>query len=260
MSLVTNNYLSVAPPAEQQEAPPSNTLKRSGSERLRDGAKNILRRVESIKSRRKKKKNREGVVISGPVHLDIMQLHEKIQNMSTKDIKQCRSSTTSPLLGSPVNTSPAPLFLFADPSKICPASEKHSASTMFGNHLTPYRQGHPASRTSPLHFFSTPSSATGFKKPGAADDSSSLCSEVSLDSSNESAEKKLSPINRQRKQQEDIGALSDSEAFHVKQRKKSSKSQKVGFIAFLSNCKTLFFIKSGKYDSPWWRRIFKSGT
>jgi hypothetical protein len=258
MNLVTANYLSVPPAvnsqATAQDSPQANNnsntnnnnLKRSGSERLRDGAKNILRRVESIKSRRKKKKNREGVVISGPVHLDIMQLHEKFQNLSSsKDIKTCRSSTTSPLVGSPVNNSPTPLFLFADP-KICPTTDSHSA-TMFGQHLSPYRKGHPASRTSPLHFFT--SSSTQQRKQQSqqsqqpnADDSSSLCSEVSLDSSNESAEKKLSPIGRyfhhHHKKQEDAavsGAVSDTEAFHVSRsqtKKKSSKSsQKANTIA-----------------------------
>lgn len=42
-------------------------FRRSGSERLRDGAKAFLRRVESLKSRRRKQKNREGVIISGPL-------------------------------------------------------------------------------------------------------------------------------------------------------------------------------------------------
>lgn len=41
-------------------------FRRSGSERLRDGAKAFLRRVESLKSRRRKRQNREGVIISGP--------------------------------------------------------------------------------------------------------------------------------------------------------------------------------------------------
>lgn len=41
-------------------------FRRSGSERLRDGAKAFLRRVESLKSKRRKQKNREGVIISGP--------------------------------------------------------------------------------------------------------------------------------------------------------------------------------------------------
>lgn len=214
MKLVTANYLSVPPAGAQDNSQVG--LKRSGSERLRDGAKNILRRVESIKSRRKKKKNREGVVISGPMQLDIMQLHQRFNNLATKDIKATRSNTTSPLPMSPVGNPSTPLFLFTDP-KICPASETHAA--MFGQHLSPYTKGHPASRTSPLHFFSKP-----------ADDSSSYCSEVSQDSSNGSAEKKLSPVGRyfhKSKKLEEAGTLSDSEAFSTaRQKKKSHKTQK----------------------------------
>ncbi|KAB7497676.1 StAR-related lipid transfer protein 13 [Armadillidium nasatum] len=40
-------------------------FKRSGSERLKDGAKAFLRRMESIKNK-KKKRHREGIVISSP--------------------------------------------------------------------------------------------------------------------------------------------------------------------------------------------------
>lgn len=221
MKLVTANHLSV-PPAGAQDNSQVN-LKRSGSERLRDGAKNILRRVESIKSRRKKKKNREGVVISGPMQLDIMQLHKRFNDMSVKDIKTTRSNTTSPLPMSPVGNPSTPLFLFAD-QKICPATETHAA--VFGQHLSPYAKGHPASRTSPLHFFTSKKSA---------DDSSSYCSEVSQDSSNGSGEKKLSPVGRyfqkSAKKAEESGTLSDSEAFSAHHKKKSShKSQKTNTL------------------------------
>uniref|UniRef100_A0A182QLJ0 Rho-GAP domain-containing protein n=1 Tax=Anopheles farauti TaxID=69004 RepID=A0A182QLJ0_9DIPT len=41
-------------------------LRRTGSERLKDGAKAFLRRVESIKSRRRKKQNRDGLIILAP--------------------------------------------------------------------------------------------------------------------------------------------------------------------------------------------------
>lgn len=215
MPHIAANYLSVPPAGAQDNS--QVTLKRTGSERLRDGAKSILRRVESIKSRRKKKKNREGVVISGPMQLDIMQLHHRFSNLSTKDVKATRSHQSSPLVMSPVANPSTPLFLFTDP-KICPATETHNAA-MFGQHLSPYTKGHPASRTSPLHFFSKP-----------ADDSSSYCSEVSQDSSNESAEKKLSPITRyfqKNKKTEEAGTLSDSEAFSTsRQKKKSHKSRK----------------------------------
>lgn len=220
--LATANYLSV-PPAGVQDNSPVN-LKRSGSERLRDGAKNILRRVESIKSRRKKRKNREGVIISGPVHLDIMQIHNKFKDLKCKDItKTSRSNTSSPVLMSPVGNQPTPLFLFTDP-KICPASDRGFAGS-FGQHLAPHTKAHPASRTSPLHFFS--------QKKTIADDSSSYCSEVSQDSSiGSSAEnKKLSPKNRffqKTIKREDAGVLSDTEAAFQMARikKKAAKSQK----------------------------------
>lgn len=234
MKLVDGNYLSVPPAGafvQDTDNSPASNLKRSGSERLRDGAKNFLRRVESIKSRRKKKKNREGVVISGPMHLDIMQLNQKFDKLSadkSRDIKTCKSNTNSPLAMSPVGNSPMPLFLFSDSSRICPASEKHVA--MFGQHLSPFSKPHPASRTSPLHFF-TPQK----KEKPSADDSSSLCSELSQDSSNGSAEKKLSPVvryfHKTKRVDDTSGALSDSETFktsHQKQQKKSKshKSQK----------------------------------
>lgn len=241
MKLVGGNYLSVPPAGVVQDTDisPVSNLKRSGSERLRDGAKNFLRRVESIKSRRKKKKNREGVVISGPMHLDIMQLNHKFQNLNmstTKDPKICKSSTNSPLAMSPVGNSSTPLFLFAD-SKICPASEKHVA--MFGQHLSPHSKPHPASRTSPLHFFTQKKhhqqqhQQQSEKPTTTADDSSSLCSELSQDSSNGSAEKKLlSPVGRYfyktKRIDEASGTLSDSEAVKQtsRQQKKSKSSHK----------------------------------
>jgi deleted in liver cancer protein len=236
MKLVGGNYLSVPPAGVVQDTDisPVSNLKRSGSERLRDGAKNFLRRVESIKSRRKKKKNREGVVISGPMHLDIMQLNQKFQNMSTKDPKLCKSSTNSPIVMSPVGNSSTPLFLFAD-SKICPASEKHVA--MFGQHLSPHSKPHPASRTSPLHFFTQKKhhhqqqQQQNEKPTTTADDSSSLCSELSQDSSNGSAEKKLlSPVGRYfyktKRVDEASGTLSDSEAVKTSRQQKKSKSHK----------------------------------
>jgi deleted in liver cancer protein len=251
MKSATANYLSV-PPAGAPDNSPVN-LKRSGSERLRDGAKNILRRVESIKSRRKKKKNREGVVISGPMPLDIMQLHQRFNHLTTKDIKATRSNTTSPLPMSPVGNPSTPLFLFAD-QKVCPATETHAA--MFGTHLSPYTapRGHPASRTSPLHFFAKP-----------ADDSSSYCSEVSQDSSNGSAEKKLSPVGRYfqsktKQRGDEAETLSDSEAFNSsRHKKKSHKAQKTNALVRGGGGSLNLGRDSSKYrDSLKTKRIFRS--
>lgn len=52
--------------ADQSDPALNSRFRRSGSERLRDGAKAILRRVESLKTRRRKQRNRDGVVIGSP--------------------------------------------------------------------------------------------------------------------------------------------------------------------------------------------------
>jgi len=41
-------------------------FRRTGSERLRDGAKALLRRMESLRTRRRKRQHREGVIIGSP--------------------------------------------------------------------------------------------------------------------------------------------------------------------------------------------------
>lgn len=56
---------SVTATADTSE-PLTSRFRRSGSERLRDGAKAILRRVESLKTRRRKQRNRDGIVIGSP--------------------------------------------------------------------------------------------------------------------------------------------------------------------------------------------------
>jgi hypothetical protein len=89
-------------------------FRRTGSERIKDGAKAILRRVESIKAKRRKRQNRDGLVISGPQTLDLTQFHLKFQEHKPGDISHCRSNPTSP--GSNKN----PIFLFSD-VKVCDA-------------------------------------------------------------------------------------------------------------------------------------------
>jgi deleted in liver cancer protein len=193
-----------------------NHIKRIGSERIKDGAKNFIKRVESIKSRRKKKKNREGVIISGPIHLDLQQLQKKFQSLTPRDIKTCKSSTTSPLVMSPVINSPAPLFLFTD-SKVCPKSEVQTY--MFGQNLLPNQNLDP--KLSQPHFKSQNYGSYG---KSAADDSSSLCSEISLDSGNEGNDKNLLFANKHRRK--DDGAFSDSEALKTREKKPSAKHHK----------------------------------
>ncbi|KAK7595289.1 hypothetical protein V9T40_013114 [Parthenolecanium corni] len=69
-------------------------FRRSGSERLRDGAKAFLRRVESLKSRRRKQKNREGVVISGPLIVDAPSMEARIKDLNCVDVTPPESPVT----------------------------------------------------------------------------------------------------------------------------------------------------------------------
>uniref|UniRef100_A0A224XGN9 Putative tumor suppressor protein n=2 Tax=Panstrongylus TaxID=65342 RepID=A0A224XGN9_9HEMI len=61
-------------------------FRRSGSERLRDGAKAFLRRVESLKSRRRKRHNRDGVIISGPQVVDMASMERRMRDMNCVDV------------------------------------------------------------------------------------------------------------------------------------------------------------------------------
>lgn len=73
-------------------------FKRSGSERLRDGAKAILRRMESLKNKKKKRQNRDGVVISGPRLVDEAHMQARVAELACVDI----SPEASPELSSRV--------------------------------------------------------------------------------------------------------------------------------------------------------------
>ncbi|XP_050523367.1 rho GTPase-activating protein 7 [Daktulosphaira vitifoliae] len=61
-------------------------FRRSGSERLRDGAKAILRRVESLKTRRRKQRNRDGVVIGAPQIIDVASMQQKMKELNCVDV------------------------------------------------------------------------------------------------------------------------------------------------------------------------------
>ena len=67
-------------------------FRRTGSERLRDSAKAILRRMESLKSRRRKKQHRENVVISGPQVLDVLSMQQKMKDLQEKTINEIFTS------------------------------------------------------------------------------------------------------------------------------------------------------------------------
>ncbi|KAK3880528.1 hypothetical protein Pcinc_014992 [Petrolisthes cinctipes] len=81
---------------------PLGQFKRSGSERLRDGAKAILRRMESLKNKKKKRQNRDGVVISGPKVLDEANMEARVAELGCVDL----SPDASPATTSPATTSP----------------------------------------------------------------------------------------------------------------------------------------------------------
>ncbi|KAH8318095.1 hypothetical protein KR074_008275 [Drosophila pseudoananassae] len=181
-------------------------LRRSGSERFKEGAKALLRRVESIKSRRRKRQNRENVVISGPQVLDLTQLGHR---SGLRKPDAVYSTPPSPSALSPMHTFPKAPF-FGNELKV----PSHSDNFLSPNRASPKRTPTtPRSmRTSPLHFFSSPMSQL---KEGKSDDSSSYYS----DSQESSAGGKLSlrkPSKARRFLQrsgkvDDIGAHSDSE-------------------------------------------------
>ncbi|KAL0275758.1 UNVERIFIED_CONTAM: hypothetical protein PYX00_003520 [Menopon gallinae] len=94
-------------------------FRRTGSERLRDGAKAILRRMESLKSRRRKKQHRENVVISGPQVLDMLTMQQKMKDLNCVDVSPTATSGSSPEHSSPLHVSATCPYLtppFADDS------------------------------------------------------------------------------------------------------------------------------------------------
>lgn len=158
-------------------------FRRTGSERLRDGAKAFLRRVESLKSRRRKRQNREGVVISGPQVLDVISMQRKMKDLNCVDV-------------SPTGIAP-PVSL----GDLLPPSPLPRATSPLTVPSSPYHL--PMSGMSNVH------SASPF-----GDDSSSYCSDGSQGGgptptpTRTKLNKARRFLNRGR---EDQGALSDSE-------------------------------------------------
>ncbi|XP_036323799.1 uncharacterized protein LOC118737427 isoform X3 [Rhagoletis pomonella] len=185
-------------------------LRRTGSERFKDGAKALLRRVESIKSRRRKRQNREGIVISGPHALDLSQLG---QRGSLRKPDAVYSTPPSPSAVSPVHTFPkGPMF--GNELKVPSQSESFLGPNRASPKRTPTT---PRSmRTSPLHFFSNP---MPHLKEGKSDDSSSYYSDSQESSAGGKLSLRKTPSKTRRFLQrtgkvDDIGAHSDSECHH----------------------------------------------
>lgn len=220
-------------------------LRRTGSERLKDGAKAFLRRVESIKSRRRKRQNRDGIVISGPQTLDLSHLTPKMGNL------KCNITTMS-TPPSPVPTSPYNTILttnkqisaaFSNELKVI-TNDGSSVEKLSPNLLSPRHYSNLApnfihttthhsqsNRTSPLPFFTHNPSLTKDLKSASGDDTSSYCSDASQESSGgggggHSTMPKKRPSRTRRFLQkgskvEDIGALSDSECHQILTRGRS---------------------------------------
>lgn len=217
-------------------------LRRTGSERLKDGAKAFLRRVESIKSRRRKRQNRDGIVISGPQTLDLSQISPKMNDLKTVNIITM-STPPSPVPSNPYTTiltnNKFATALNNNELKVI-TNDYSSTEKLSPNHLSPRHystlaphtyintQHSQSNRTSPLHFFThNPGLAKDLKNSG--DDSSSYCSDASQESSGGggiSTIPKKRPSRTRRFLQkgskvEDIGALSDSECHQMFTRQRS---------------------------------------
>lgn len=218
-------------------------LRRTGSERLKDGAKAFLRRVESIKSRRRKRQNRDGIVITGPQTLDLSQISPKMNDLKCVNIITM-STPPSPAPSSPYTTILTNNKLAATlNNNEIKVSDYSSTEKLSPNHLSPrhyqttlapttYLQTTPNSqsnRTSPLHFFThnNPGLTKDMTK-GSGDDSSSYCSDESSGGGGGgvSTIPKKRPSRTRRFLQkgskvEDIGALSDSECHQMFSRQRS---------------------------------------
>lgn len=215
-------------------------LRRTGSERLKDGAKAFLRRVESIKSRRRKRQNRDGVIITGPQTLDLTQMNRKVNDLKCVNIITM-STPPSPVPSNPYTTiltnnklaaalnSNELKVITTDYStsneKLSPnlLSPRHYTTLQPNSFLTGSNNSH-SNRTSPLHFFAHNNPGLTKDMKGSGDDSSSYCSDASQESSTggglTSTIPKKRPSRTRRFLQkgskvEDIGALSDSECHQM---------------------------------------------
>lgn len=209
-------------------------LRRTGSERLKDGAKAFLRRVESIKSRRRKRQNRDGVVISGPqVLLDLPHINRKVNDLKCVDIVTM-STPPSPIPTSPYGNAFPPSRLLSINNNVNNnelkvisdfTCDKLSPNRLSPRHYTAhhnYQHHTQSNRSSPLHFFTNHPSLNRDLRSG--DDSSSYCSDASQESSGGGISNigipKKRPSRAKRFLQkgskvEDIGALSDSECHQM---------------------------------------------
>lgn len=201
-------------------------LRRTGSERLKDGAKALLRRVESIKTRRRKRQNRDGIVINSPNALDLSQIGSKdlkciITTYSTPPSPMAAAATVANKFGIGPNNE-LKVHITTDygtsTEKLNPhlLSPRHYSTLPLNNYHSNNRATSPST-----HFFPNNVGLTKDLK-GSGDDSSPYCSDASQESSGTggviiSTIPKKRPSRTRRFLQkgsskiEDVGALSDSE-------------------------------------------------
>ncbi|KAL4717044.1 hypothetical protein ACJJTC_016931 [Scirpophaga incertulas] len=170
---------------KEDEEDTGTRFRRTGSERLRDGAKALLRRVESLKTRRRKRQNRTEVIVSSPHFLDA-------QTDRYADLNYIDMTPTTP------TAFPFPDFNSSPIHTIPPAIRTQPPSPMTIM---------PPSPIAPLE-------QSFVLNPPFGDDSSSYASDGSMSSSNKSSKSKLGRAKRifhRTVKNEDSSALSDSE-------------------------------------------------
>lgn len=158
-------------------------FRRSGSERFRDGAKALLRHVESFKSKKKKRQNRDGLVISSPI--DVINMNEKMKELNCFDVSPSANIDFIDFPSSPMRSHPP------SPLATMPSSPMTSTAPSFAGQV----------KLSPTPF---------------GDDSSSYCSDASQSSAHRSSSRvkfgtRAKKLLHKSIRAEDSGALSDSE-------------------------------------------------
>lgn len=182
-----------------------------------------MKKVESIKTRRKKRHNRDAVFINEPNLLDITALEKRFARPT--DIKYSRSNPASPLPSSPVHSN---VPLFDDFRK---SFKHHNEPESHSNYLSPLPYNTKV-RESPRKIIKKVRDS----KSGDELDTSSHCSESSQESSSSVLTKspkiyvkKPSRVKRflQKSKVDEYETFSDSECHTVTSKKKPEKANSV---------------------------------
>uniref|UniRef100_A0A336LWL9 CSON002268 protein n=1 Tax=Culicoides sonorensis TaxID=179676 RepID=A0A336LWL9_CULSO len=194
--------LAAHPSGTQQGFP--NKFKRTGSEKLKHGAKALLKKVESIKAqRRKRHSSRKAIFMNEPGFLDITSIDECFQKKRPSNLKYSKSNPASPMPSSPIHGTSLQLqnSNFLSPI-VFPKTKKEQSSCIIVRKSKDKKSG----------------------------DETSHCSDSSQDSSGKSKStisvKKPSRIKRflQRSQPDECETLSDSECQITKENIKHEKT------------------------------------